>query len=1055
MGKSGSTTTTETQNPSTRRFRVALSFTGEQREYVEQIAEILANELGKDKILYDKYHEAEFARRDLGLYLPPLYREESDLVVAILCPAYKKKTWTGLEWMEIHALNAEREDGRVMLCRFNYATVPGLNKLSGFVELDKKTPLAVANLIQQRLAQVDALLPAASPEIKPVLSSAPPNSPTTKPLTLPPALLAVPAYIGSHSFIGRTFELQTIDDWANTADTHALLLFEAIGGNGKSMLTWHWVKNHANTIRKDWAGQFWYSFYERGTTMEGFARHALAYITGVASETLNKLRMYDLSEQLLAHLKAKPYLLILDGLERALVAYNRYDAATMADEEADTATDQIANRNPCDATNPDDDAFLRALATVQPTKVLVSSRLTPRVFINPSGQPIPGVRREFLGGLRPADAEVMFKAQGVKGDAAEMQRYLVTNCACHPLVIGVIAGLINNYPPKRGNFDAWVNDASELGGARINLAELDLKQKKNHILRAAIQDLPQPSRRLLSTLALIHNGVDYALLKALNPHLPPKPAEVEEPAKPEEHRHWERMSEEERKTLIDAYSANIVKYEAYEQAVRVRLASNEYKSAERNLRATLQDMLQRGLLQYDTNAYRYDLHPVVRGVALGKLNAEEKNEFGQSVVDYFSARDHNPYEDAQTMEHVANGVQLVRTYIEMGQMEQAADVYLGELANALLFNLEAHEETLALLKPFFPTAWDKLPEGVDSYIISSLLNYVLIALDEFGMSEVSMACVSPKMQFELSANAWYEVEVTLWNIVATLRGMNRLHDMGRCIELAHLIAKAHDNNRSLFIVRIHRFRMFCLYGKMDQAQATWDLLDPMGRDWNRAVYRPGIVESCYAEFQFTKGVLTEEHLLHAQTLAASGKNRLVIRHVHALRGQWRAERGEWGMAVPSLTEAVRMAREVRTADSWSETFLALANHHRGILYEPRNEAQRLAALPRPAHRPLAELYLALGDRTDAIKHALAAYTWAWADGEPYVRRTEFTKSAALLNKLGQPPPTLLGFAESKHPPFPWEADVQNMIENIKQEKAEEAAKKAAKTARPDLSSNED
>ncbi len=68
---------------STKRFRIAFSFAGEKRDFVEQVADALAARLGQDKILYDKYHEAEFARSDLGIYLPNLYNRESDLVVVV------------------------------------------------------------------------------------------------------------------------------------------------------------------------------------------------------------------------------------------------------------------------------------------------------------------------------------------------------------------------------------------------------------------------------------------------------------------------------------------------------------------------------------------------------------------------------------------------------------------------------------------------------------------------------------------------------------------------------------------------------------------------------------------------------------------------------------------------------------------------------------------------------------------------------------------------------------------------------------------------------------
>src|SRR6202044_1047080 len=81
---------------SAKRFRVAFSFAGERRDFVRQVAGVLAGRFGEEAILYDKYHEAEFARRDLGIYLPELYHKESDLVVVVFCPEYESKEWCGL-----------------------------------------------------------------------------------------------------------------------------------------------------------------------------------------------------------------------------------------------------------------------------------------------------------------------------------------------------------------------------------------------------------------------------------------------------------------------------------------------------------------------------------------------------------------------------------------------------------------------------------------------------------------------------------------------------------------------------------------------------------------------------------------------------------------------------------------------------------------------------------------------------------------------------------------------------------------------------------------------
>lgn len=55
---------------------------------------------------------------------------------------------------------------------------------------------------------------------------------------VPPRLYAEPRYIGSHTFVGRQAQLDSLDDWAAPSHPHPMLLFEAIGGSGKSMLTW-------------------------------------------------------------------------------------------------------------------------------------------------------------------------------------------------------------------------------------------------------------------------------------------------------------------------------------------------------------------------------------------------------------------------------------------------------------------------------------------------------------------------------------------------------------------------------------------------------------------------------------------------------------------------------------------------------------------------------------------------------------------------------------------------------------------------------------------------
>jgi uncharacterized protein DUF4062 len=879
--------------------------------------------------------------------------------------------------------------------------------------------------------------PTARPAVKDARAHA---GPRDNPIPAPPAFYAEPSYIGSHEFVGRRAELDRLSDWAAPADPHPVLLYEAIGGTGKSMLTWEWTTKHSTEVRGDWAGRFWYSFYEKGAIMADFCRRALAYITGRPLEELRRKKTAELGEQLLRHLQSRPWLLILDGLERVLVAYHRFDAAQLADDEVDASEDQIARRDPCAAIRPEDDDLLRTLAAAAPSKLLVTTRLTPRVLLNPSSQGIQGVLRVPLPGLRPADAERLFRACGVGGDSAAIQDYLKRHCDCHPLVTGVLAGIINNYLPDRGNFDTWAADESE-GGGRLNLAALDLVQKRNHILLAALAALPEVSRQLLSTLALLSEAADYSTLSALNPHLPPEPEEVAVPVKPEDD--WRRglMSEAEKKKAHEEYPEALMRRAEYEQAVRSRLESPEFRSASSKLVDTVRDLESRGMLQYDHQTKRYDLHPVVRGVAAGRLRQEEKELYGQRVIDHFSRQTHNPYEEAETLEDVRYGLNIVRTLLQMGRYELAFYAYRGDLAGSLYSNLEAHAEKLSLLRPFFLQGWDILPNILNEDASVYLANDAALALSDTGEAQEALAVWGPLLRSCLRRGHWESASIILRSISITLRATSRLAKAERCLLFSLNIVTLNESDQELFLSRLTRFNELLTIGVWADAEAMWQLLDPMGRNWSRAVYRPGGAESAYALFRFFQGTLEEEHLLRAENLASMGKNRMVVRTLHSLRGNWHLEQGRPGAAVESYQEAVRMAREVGRHDMAVEASFLLAKFQSGQIHAPRDEAEHMANAKTPPHQRLAELWLAMGDREQAKKYALAAYEEAWADGEPYVYRYALNKARAMLERLGAGIPDLPPYDPAKDEKLPWEDEVAAAIERLRAEK--EAEKRAA------------
>lgn len=295
---------------SAKRFRIAFSFAGEKRAFVKDVAAILAQQFGEDKILYDKYHEAEFARYDLGLYLPKLYGEQSDLIVPVLCPNYDEKRWTGWEWLHIYGLLTQADGYRVMPCRFEYANANGLSPAAGFVELDQKTPAQVATLILERLAFNED-----QPKDYYIQDSndGKGGSSTNIPNNLP----RLPA------FFGRQGELQKIAD-ALAPDARAWgVLIDGPGGMGKTAL----APRAAELVP---AGRFrriiFLSSKKRELTADG-QRELGYFVLPTYLEMLNaiarELEQPDLakspeaerSDAVLRALRGADVLLVLDNLE--------------------------------------------------------------------------------------------------------------------------------------------------------------------------------------------------------------------------------------------------------------------------------------------------------------------------------------------------------------------------------------------------------------------------------------------------------------------------------------------------------------------------------------------------------------------------------------------------------------------------------------------------------------------------------------------------------------------------------------------------------------------
>jgi len=780
-------------------------------------------------------------------------------------------------------------------------------------------------------------------------------------LPQPPDLLAIPDFVSGHKFVGRASELAELDKWAASSDP--LIVIEAIGGAGKSALAWHGMKTHAK-----FAGTLWYSFYEGGADMAAFAAYALAYTTGRPLRDFRGRQVSDLAPDLLLELHKRPYLLVLDGLERVLVAYNRIDASQARDDQVESEDEHRACIKPQDAD------LLYRLVVAAPSKILVTSRLMPSALTNAAHHTLPGVHHLNLHGMHPDDAMRMMRDLGVRGDDQSMRRYFRENFDNHPLVLGIVAGLVGDYIRAPGDFDRWADDPQ--GGAALHLAKLDIVQRRTHILAAALKGLEKSELQMLNRIAALPDPAVFETVEALSPF----------------------------KGQAEAIS---------------------------KLVRALRDLEHRGLLQWDRGKNSYDLHPVVRGYAFDALGETEKVDISNQIVDHFQSRPRDRYDNAKTLADLQQSINIFRALVQAGRLDDAASFYRGDFSNALLFSVEAYREILRLLKPLFPGGFQNPPRGVKkSSDRSYLLNSAGIALDNLGRTADAEAAYSASLRIAIDDGDGIEARTRLSNLAICYLQASPARSIA-AHELDLDLAEALRNQE--YIARAHLDLMWqrAGIGLFERAEFSYAAFRNLPTPVNRAIYRSGDAERQLCWLRFFRGMLTDQLLRDAESAVAVGNTGFLTRNLCQLRGEFALQRGNFLEAIVSFQNHIEMTQAAGMSASDVELRLAVALTKNGDLEQVRRILDRVRQLAPDVD--LAELYLELGDREKARNHALAAYPKAWADGPVYSHWWDLKRCRAVLAALGEPEPKLPAYDPKTAEPIPHEADIRALIAKLKKQ----------------------
>lgn len=136
---------------STHSFEVGLSFPGEVRQLVEDVARQLEGLIGPNAYFYDNNYVAQLARPSLDILLQDIYRNRSKLIVVFLSADYQNKNWCGIELRAIRDIIAEREHQRIMFIRTDDGAVEGVFATDGYVDARNHDATALARFIQERV----------------------------------------------------------------------------------------------------------------------------------------------------------------------------------------------------------------------------------------------------------------------------------------------------------------------------------------------------------------------------------------------------------------------------------------------------------------------------------------------------------------------------------------------------------------------------------------------------------------------------------------------------------------------------------------------------------------------------------------------------------------------------------------------------------------------------------------------------------------------------------------------------------------------------------------
>lgn len=132
-------------------YDVALSFAGEDRDYVSNVAHLLE---GRGiRVFYDDFEQTDLWGKNLYQHLSKVYKDRADFAIIFISTHYARKLWAKHELVNAQARAFTESREYILPARFDDTEIPGVLPTTGYLDLRKLTPSELVDKIVAKLGR--------------------------------------------------------------------------------------------------------------------------------------------------------------------------------------------------------------------------------------------------------------------------------------------------------------------------------------------------------------------------------------------------------------------------------------------------------------------------------------------------------------------------------------------------------------------------------------------------------------------------------------------------------------------------------------------------------------------------------------------------------------------------------------------------------------------------------------------------------------------------------------------------------------------------------------